>query len=96
MDDLDELIGLARNLAEEVVGAASELLSGGADIDRIHRRYVIGAIELLADAEAQAILATSDDEDALPELMRIVNDLARLRDDAHVEASTSQEGDDSE
>ncbi len=96
MDNIDELIGLARNLAEKVVGAASDLLSAGAEIERIHRRYVIGAIELLADAEAQAILAASDDEDALPELTRIVNDLARLRDDARAEASTSQEGDGSE
>jgi len=34
------------------VGEASELLLAGIDIEHVHTRYVIVAIELLADAEA--------------------------------------------
>ncbi len=50
MDDVDELIGLARNPADEIVAVASELLLTGVDIERVHSDYVVVAVELLFDA----------------------------------------------
>jgi hypothetical protein len=86
MDDVDELIGLARDLADEVVGAASELLSAGIDIERVHRRYVMVAVELLADAEAQGVLAAGGERAALEELAKIVSALTDLRDKTRAES----------
>jgi hypothetical protein len=88
MDDLDELIKLARNLSETVVGAASDLLSAGVDVEHVHDRYVVSAIELLADAEAQGILAASGNQDAFVALARIVGTLTNLRDGALAKAKS--------
>lgn len=38
MDEVEALVRLARDLAEEVVGLASELLSAGADITHVQGR----------------------------------------------------------
>jgi len=89
MDDVEELIGLARDLAEEVVGIATELLSAGIDIERIQGRYVAVAVALLADAEAQSLLAVGGDRDAVAVLARIANELAGLRDKARAESDRS-------
>lgn len=37
MNDVDELIGLARDLADEIVGVAAGLLSVGVDIEACSR-----------------------------------------------------------
>jgi hypothetical protein len=89
MDDVDVLIGLARDLADEVVGVAAELLLVGINVDHVHSRYVIVAVELLADAEAQGVLAAGGEQAALEELARVVSVLADLRDKAKAEADPS-------
>lgn len=91
MDDIEELVRLARDLAEEVVGVASELLSAGTDIEHVQSRYVAVAVELLADAEARSLLAASGDPDALATLARVAGELADLRDKARAESSRSGE-----
>lgn len=87
MDDVDILIGLARGLAEEIVGLAAGLLSAGVDIEHVHGVYVIVAVELLADAESQGVLAAGGEQAALEELARVVRMLADLRDEARAEAN---------
>jgi hypothetical protein len=86
MDDVEELVRLARGLAEEVVGVASELLSAGTDIEHVQGRYVAVAVELLADAEARSLLAAGGHPDALAALARVAGELAGLRDKARAEA----------
>jgi hypothetical protein len=90
MDDVEELVGLARDLAEEVVGIASDLLSAGSDIERVQGRYVAIAVELLADAEAQSLLADSGDRDALSALASTTDELVSLRDKARAESDRSR------
>jgi hypothetical protein len=91
MDEVEELVRLARDLAEEVVGLASELLSAGMEIAHVRSRYVAVAVELLADAEAQSLLAVGGDPDALTALASVAGDLAGLRDTARAESSRSRE-----
>jgi hypothetical protein len=93
MDDVAETIGMARDLAGEVIDIAGDLLSAGLDIGHVQERYAVGAIELLSEAEAQAVLAASDDEDAVAALVRITGALADLRDEARAN-STNQDDDD--
>lgn len=88
-DDIDQLIGLTRDLAEDIVALAGELLLSGADIEWVQRQYVVSAIELLADAEAQGVLAAAGDRDALDALGRITDELADLRRRARAEAERS-------
>jgi hypothetical protein len=92
VDDVDELIGLARDLTDEVVAVASELLLTGADIERVHSDYVVVAVELLSDAEAHGVLAVNGDQSALAALARIASVLDGLREGARSEVS-AQEGD---
>jgi hypothetical protein len=89
MSDTDDLIGLARDLAEEVVDIASELLSAGIGIKRVQSRYVAVAVELLADAEAQGLRAAIGDSYALVELGRIATALAALRNEARADLEAS-------
>jgi hypothetical protein len=89
MDEVEELVRLARDLAEEVVGLASDLLSAGTDVAYVHGRYVAVAVELLTDAEAHSLLAAGGDPDALVALASVAADLARLRDTARAESSRS-------
>jgi hypothetical protein len=91
MDEVEELVQLARDLAEEVVGLAIELLSAGADIAHVQGRYVAVAVELLTDAEAQSLLAAGGDPDALAAQASIASELAGLRDRARAESSRSGE-----
>jgi hypothetical protein len=91
MGEVEELVRLARDLAEEVVGLASDLLSAGTDIAHVQGRYVAVAVELLADAEAQSLLAAGGDPDALTALAGVAGDLAGLRDTARAESSRSEE-----
>jgi hypothetical protein len=90
MDDVDLLVGLARGLADEIVGLAAGLLSAGIDIEHVHGRYVIIAVELLADAEAHGVLAAGGEQAALEELARVVRVLTDLRDEARAEADPSR------
>jgi hypothetical protein len=74
------------------VGLASELLSAGMEIAHVRGRYVAVAVELLADAEAQSLLAAGGDPDALTTLASVAGDLAGLRDTARrAESSRSRE-----
>jgi hypothetical protein len=91
MEEVEELVRIARDLAEQVVGFASVLLSAGADIAHVQGRYVDIAVELLADAEAQGLLAAGGDSDALAALVRVAGDLVSLRDTARTESSRSGE-----
>ena len=91
MDEVEELVRRARDLAEEVVGLAIELLSAGTDVARVQGRYVTIAVELLTDAEAHSLLAAGDDPEALAALTGIAGELADLRDTARAESSQSGE-----
>jgi hypothetical protein len=79
------LIVLAREKAEEIVDLAGELLRSGADLARTHRGYVITALDQLAEAEAQALLASASDHRALEALESLVLALDRLPRKAYEE-----------
>jgi hypothetical protein len=91
MDEVEELVRHARDLAEEVVGLAIELLSAETDVAHVQGRYVAVAVELLTDAEAHSLLAAGGDQYALAVLVSVTADLARLRDTARAESSRSGE-----
>ena len=78
----DETMRLARDLAEEVVRFASELLQAGAELAHVHTDYTIAAVEMLGEAEALGVLAASGDQDAGAALGETVSQLAALRDRA--------------
>jgi hypothetical protein len=86
MERVDALISMARDLAEEVVDIAGDLLTAGLEIASVRDQYVAIAIKLLSDAEAQAVLATTGDQHALSALARTVEALANLRDKARGES----------
>jgi hypothetical protein len=90
MNRIEELIGMARDLAEGVVEIAGGLLSTGVDLTLAHIRYVAPAIELLSDAEMLALRAVADDGDALIALERATTALADLRDKALAELDQSE------
>jgi hypothetical protein len=83
----DENMRLARDLAEEVVRLARELLQAGAELAYVQAVYTTAAIEILAEAEAEAlgVLAASGDQDAGDALDEAVSKLADLRDRARRE-----------
>jgi hypothetical protein len=58
----DETMRLARGLAEEVVRPASELLQADTDLAYVQTCYTIPAIEMLSEAEALGLLATTGDQ----------------------------------
>jgi hypothetical protein len=91
MDEVEEFVQRARDLAEDVVGLAIELLSAGTDIAQVQGRYVTVAIELLTDAEVQSLLAAGGNPEALAALTGIVGELSDLRDMARAESSRSGE-----
>ena len=91
MEDVEEFVRLARDLAEVVVDISGELLLAGRDIGHVQRRYVAVAVELLADAEAHSLLAVGGDPDALAALARVAGELAVLRDKARADSSRSGE-----
>lgn len=79
---IDELMEEARDLAEEVSFLAQRMLARDEDIQTVHGDYVVPAIELLADAEHHALLASAHNHEALREVEQIVSSLIRLRDRA--------------
>jgi hypothetical protein len=81
----DETMRLARDLAEEVVRLARELLQAGADLAYVQPVYTIAAIEILSEAEALGVLAASGDQDAGAALAETLSQLAALRDRARRE-----------
>jgi imidazole glycerol phosphate synthase subunit HisF len=89
MSNLEQLIWLARILAEEIVGIAGELLLTGTEIEHVQSDYTMPAIKLLSEAEALAILASSGDRDALAALHQVTSRLAELRDHALEERGQS-------
>ncbi len=93
MDQTDELIDLARSLAEDVVDLAGVLLRSGADLTRIHREYVVSALELLAEAETQALLSSAGDRAARKILESTVVQLERLQSEATDERDRYADGD---
>jgi hypothetical protein len=81
----DETMRLARDLAEEVVRLARELLQAGADLTYVQTVYTIAAIEILSEAEALGVLAASGDQDASAALDETLSKLVSLRDQARRE-----------
>lgn len=88
MDDADEaevLIDRARDVMEEIMALGRTLLALGASLERVHRNYIAAALDLLGEAEAQALLATDGDRLAREAIGQIVAQLTRLRQEAHDE-----------
>ncbi len=81
----DETMRLARDLADEVVRLARELLHAGADLTHVQTVYTIAAIEILSEAEALGVLAASGDQDAGAALNETLSKLSALRDQARRE-----------
>lgn len=81
----DEHMRLARDLAEEVVRLARELLQAGAELAYVQSVYTIAAIEILSEAEALAVLAASGEQAASAALDETLSQLAALRDRARRE-----------
>jgi hypothetical protein len=69
----------------EVVELAGRLLNLDADADRIHRDYSMRAFELLTEAEAQGLLATSGDQSSIVALEDQIGRLSRLKREAALE-----------
>jgi hypothetical protein len=65
MDRVSAQIDRARGLVKETVEFAGELLRSGADADRIHRAYIVQAIEIFAEIEAQGLLAASGERSSV-------------------------------
>jgi hypothetical protein len=76
--NLDQLMELARASTRQLVALAGESMLAGADADRIHARYIAPALELLEDAETQAVLAAADDQGAIAAIERVVEQLDGL------------------
>jgi hypothetical protein len=81
----DETMRLARDLAEEVVRLARELLQAGGELAYVQTVYTMAAIEILSEAEALGVLAASGDQDAGVALDGILSQLAALGDRARKE-----------
>ncbi len=78
----DETMRLARDVAEEVVRLARELLQAGAELAYVQTVYTIAAIETLGEAEALGVLTASGDQDAGAALDETLSQLVVLRDRA--------------
>jgi hypothetical protein len=78
MDDLDALVGSARDVAESITHEAGDQLLAGADIDRVHERFVVVAVRLLEEVELRVVLAGAGDPDATAQVGKLVSDLRRL------------------
>jgi hypothetical protein len=81
----DETMRLARDLAEELVRLARELLQTGTGLAYVQTVYTIAAIEILSEAEALGVLAASGDHDAGAALDETLSQLVVLRDRARWE-----------
>jgi hypothetical protein len=88
----DETMRLARDLAEEVVRLARELLQTGTDLAYVQTVYTIAAIEILSEAEALGVLAASGDHDAGVALDETLSQLVVLRDRARRERDRGRSG----
>ncbi len=78
VDDLDALVGSARDVAESITHEAGDQLLAGADIDRVHECFVVVAVRLLEEVELRAVLAAAGDPDATAQVGKLVSDLRRL------------------
>jgi hypothetical protein len=78
VSDLEQLMDLARTASRQVIARAGECMLAGAKMTRIHRRYVVPAVELLEEAETQAVLAAADDRNAIAAIERVIAQLDGL------------------
>lgn len=78
MDDLNALVGSARDLAGAVMRKASDQLLVDADVGCIHKDFVVVAIEMLEEVEIQALRAATGDRYALHRIADLVDSLAKL------------------
>ncbi len=81
----DETMRLARDLTEEVVRLARELMQAGAGLAYVQSVYTTAALEMLSEAEALGVLAAAGDQDAGTALDRTLAQLIALRDRARRE-----------
>ena len=81
----DETMRLTRDLTEEVVRLARELLQAGADLAYVQTAYTVVAIELLSEAEALGVLAAGGNQNADAALEETLSQLSALRDRARRE-----------
>ncbi len=79
VSDLDARVGMARGVAGSVFVKATDRLAEGADVERIHARFVVGAFALLEEVELRAVLASAGDREALGRIDQLVKDLESLR-----------------
>jgi hypothetical protein len=63
---------LARRSTRQLAARAAERLLAGAELDLVHGSYVVPALALLEEAEAQAVLASGGDERDLNEIERVI------------------------
>jgi chemotaxis protein histidine kinase CheA len=82
MDQVIAQIDRARDLVTEVVELAGRLLNLDTDADRVHRDYSMRAFELLTEAEAQGLLATSGARSSMVALEDQIGRLSRLKREA--------------
>lgn len=82
MDDVGAHIDRARGLTEEMIELTKTLLRSGADIDHVHRDYFMRAFELLAEVEAQGLLAVSGDQSSMIAVEDQISQLSRLKQEA--------------
>jgi hypothetical protein len=78
MGSVDERIGRVRAEFDELLARARERLLADAPVERIHNDYVTRAFLILADAEAQAVLAAVGDQAALESLDEHASKLEEL------------------
>jgi hypothetical protein len=80
MDDLEVLVGLARDLADTVMRKARDQLLAGADVGRVHEDFVVAAFDMLEEVEIQALRAVTGNRDALHQIADLVDSLAKLEE----------------
>ena len=85
MDETTEQLNEARDSMDAVLALASALLLSGTPVEQVHEGYVTPALDLLLEAEAQALLAARGEQGAYRALERLAAQLKRLRQDARSE-----------
>ncbi len=87
MDEPPKPLSEARDSMDTIFALATALLLSGANVEHVHQMYVAAAFDLLAEAEAQALLAARGDRIARLALKRVVRQLSHLREQAQDELS---------
>lgn len=81
MPEVELLIRAVREVATNMVGKCSAALDAGMSIDRVHGHYFRRVTELVAEAEAQAILAVEGSTEAVAAIERCGHQLVGLAAD---------------